>query len=122
MNTLEAINTAIAAHGKWKDRLKQAIQDGTSAFQPTVVKTDNQCDFGKWLYHDVTTEQQATAYFEKVKRLHAEFHVEAARVLELALNGDKLNAEIGLGFGGQYAKISAALTSVLEQWHASVKE
>lgn len=40
------ITNAIAAHGKWKQRLIDAIENGNSEFTAQRLKVDNLCDFG----------------------------------------------------------------------------
>jgi purine-binding chemotaxis protein CheW len=107
---------ALAAHRKWKDRLRQAIDSGRSEFQPSVLKSDNRCDLGKWLYAEVPPAEQQTAHYQTVKQVHAQFHLEAAKVLELALRGDKAEAQLGLGSGSPFADASAALRAELLAW------
>jgi purine-binding chemotaxis protein CheW len=111
MNDSAQINTAIAAHRKWKAHLQQAIETGTSGFQPSVVKQDNQCDFGKWLYHQIPPELQQSPHYQSVKQQHARFHQETGAILEMALQGRKAEAQQALGIGGTFAALSSALRS-----------
>jgi FMN phosphatase YigB (HAD superfamily) len=93
MSTTESITKAIAAHGLWKTRLKEAVATGSSLFRPDAVKLDNACDFGKWLYS--MTPAQRDAGWEKIKGLHAAFHLEASKILALALTGKKAEVVVG---------------------------
>lgn len=120
MTLKEQIKAAIAAHGAWKVRLKQAIENGNSDFKPDIVKLDNQCDFGKWLY-SATPEVKQSSFYDAVKKLHAEFHATAGKVLLLAVTGQKAEAEKAYGLGSDYAKISALLTNEMMKWNNSVK-
>ncbi|CAG0945159.1 Chemotaxis protein CheW [Anaerolineae bacterium] len=117
MNAHEQINAGLAAHRKWKERLKQAIANGTSEFNPTVVKTDNQCEFGKWLYHQIAGEDQQSSHYQTVKQLHTRFHLEAAQVLELALQGRKQEAETAIRIGSRFAESAANLMSAMLAWY-----
>ncbi len=112
----EAIGTAIAAHGKWKMRLKGAIESGTLDVPVATVRLDNACPFGKWLYGEIGAEDKASAHYEKVRELHARFHQAAARVAELALAGKKPEASAQLAMGGEFADVSARLTAALLDW------
>ncbi len=107
------VQAAIAAHGMWKARLRQAIADGRSDFKVEVVTQDNQCDFGRWLYGPTCLRD---GHHEAVRRHHAEFHRAAAHVLGLALRGHKPDAEAAMGLGSDYARVSAALTGELMRW------
>jgi len=49
MAQVEEIERAIAAHGKWKADLRQAIQTGTIDTPVETIQMVNQCVFGKWL-------------------------------------------------------------------------
>lgn len=88
MSTQDAIKAGIAAHGMWKQRLSDAIINGKSDWKPATVKLDNQCEFGKWLL-SCSPQEKSSPYFAKIKDLHAQFHEEAGKVLDLALRGKK---------------------------------
>jgi methyl-accepting chemotaxis protein len=109
------VDKAMAAHNAWKQRLLDAIRTGHSEHDPAKVSTDNQCDFGKWLY-SMPHELQRSEDWQKVRALHAEFHKEAGRVLELALAGRQAEARQSLEHGGEYARRSAALIEAMIRW------
>jgi len=106
---------AMAAHSAWKQRLQEAVRTGRSEFQPADVAKDNQCEFGKWL-HSLPLDLRQTEHYQEVRSLHAEFHKEAARVLELALAGRRAEAQQSLDHGGSYARCSAELIKALNRW------
>jgi hypothetical protein len=109
----EQVNAAVAAHGQWKARLRDAISTGSSEFQVAVVSQDAQCVFGKWLYGEGKTSFPSAADREKVRTLHAEFHREAAKVLALAVSGKAKEASLALEPGSPFSKISGSLVSTL---------
>jgi hypothetical protein len=113
----DQINDAIAAHGMWKARLNSAIDSGASEFAPEKVCTDNQCDFGRWLYSPTfTAADKAGAHYETVRKAHAEFHKVAADVLRLALAGSKDEARRLIGMGSRFGTLSASLTAAMMAW------
>ncbi len=115
MSMVDQINKAVAAHGMWKARLRNAIDAGKSEFTAGHVSADNQCDFGKWLYSLPAIDHQ-TAQWQKVRELHAKFHREAGKVLGLALSGNKAEADSCLAVGSPFAKVSLELTSAMMEW------
>ena len=116
--TVEHINSAMAAHRAWKTKLLSAIQTGSSEWTPRTVKTDNQCDFGKWLY-GCRPEERTSPHYSIVKKLHAQFHLEAGRILEIALIGHSDNAIADMA--GRYARISSSLVAELLKWKAELE-
>jgi hypothetical protein len=111
------IQKAIAAHASWKARLRTAIDTGKFDATPAVVRTDNRCEFGKWLYGpDFTAGEKETQNYRSAIELHAKFHQEAANVVDFATSGRKSEAEQALGMEGSYSKASSALTKELVQW------
>lgn len=120
MSSKEAITAGIAAHGMWKQRLIDAINTGKSAWTPATVQLDNQCEFGKWL-HSCPPSQRSPAHYAKIKELHALFHQEAAKVLELALKGKKSAAETAISATSKYREYSAALTREMMAWKSEAE-
>lgn len=112
---MEEIQKAIAAHGMWKQRLRTAIATGQSDVSVSDVCHDNQCAFGKWLY-TLDPATRSSNRWQCVRTLHADFHREAARILELALAGRKFEAEEALTFSRPFSDISAKLTAEMMAW------
>jgi hypothetical protein len=116
MNLQDAIEKAIAAHGAWKIRLVQAIENCSSEFNPTTVSLDNQCEFGKWLYGEIPPEARKSQHYDKVKTIHADFHKEAGRILNLATQGKKEEAQKAVASGSKYSLLTGNLALALGQW------
>jgi len=109
------INKALQAHGAWKLRLRTVISCGKSDFHPRDVKCDNLCEFGKWLYGPTLDAQvRAGMPYKVIKRLHAEFHECASKVLSLALNGQIQEANELME--GEYSERSEKLARALSKW------
>jgi hypothetical protein len=115
MNTVEAIDNAIAAHAKWKWRLQEAIATGKSQWHVADVRTDRACEFGKWL-RTLPPTQLLSVYCKQVRTLHAEFHLIAAEVLGLALAGRKAEATAAMGSGSRFLTVSSNLIMALSAW------
>jgi hypothetical protein len=122
MGLKEEIDLAITAHNRWKKRLRDAIAGQDIAFDIDKAGTDNNCDFGKWIYGDsLTVEIKQSEYYKKVKELHAEFHKLVKKVVELVQAGKKDEAEKMLSIAGDYSKVSSKLILILAEWDRSVK-
>lgn len=111
----DEIRKYIASHGMWKRRIQDAIESGTSEWTVAQVRPDNNCDFGKWL-HSMGPALQKQSECQTIKSLHAEFHVAAAAVLELALAGKKEQASAAIAIGSPFMTISSKLTQAMMNW------
>jgi len=115
MNKDEEITKAIGAHGVWKQRLKAAIDSGKSDTTVESVRVDNGCDFGKWL-HALSGSDKNSEHWKTVQSLHAQFHSEAAQVLDFAIKGEKEKAKSSMTLDSRFADISARLTAAMMAW------
>jgi len=114
MEMNEAVDKAIDAHGQWFLRLQQAIQTASSEFKPEIVKTDNNCVFGKWLYNEFPPALRALPVYSDIKNLHAQFHQEAAKILDAALKGRKDEALKLMAAGSPFKMLSGKLVLTLQ--------
>jgi hypothetical protein len=114
----EEIDQAIAAHGYWKAYLLNAIKTGQIDIPVEMVRSDNQCIFGRWLA--TCPLEDISHHFIAVKERHEEFHKTAARVVELVLAGKKDDAEKMMSPDGEYARISTELTLAMMAWKKSL--
>jgi hypothetical protein len=96
----------------WKARLRQAVRSGTSDLTVLVAGQDTECGFGCWL-HGEAQSQLPPADYELICRLHADFHREAAAVLDLALAGKRTTAEAAMSARSSFARVSSRLVSEL---------
>lgn len=119
MSDIEKITKAIGAHVQWKQRLRNAIDTGTSEWTVEHVAPDNLCDFGKWLY-SLPERERHNGHWKTVRTLHATFHGEAAKVLGLALGGKQGEANIAMEFGSNYVTISNKLTWAMMEWRKAI--
>ena len=117
--TLEnEIIKAIEAHWKWKMRLRSAIDSGKTDANPVEVAKDNVCEFGQWLYGStIPTTARASMDYASVRKLHADFHKCAAKVLDCVTHGHKAQADALMH--GEYTKVSGDLTAAMMKWKAT---
>jgi hypothetical protein len=122
MQKYEMIDKGIAAHASWKARLRTAARTGSFEVATGTVKADDQCEFGRWLYgKEFSAQDRQSEHYQSVKQLHAQFHVHAAKVVELATAGKKDDAEKEIGLGSRYAQTSTELTGAMVKWRESLR-
>jgi hypothetical protein len=123
MITKETIDKAILAHGKWKTRLNDFINGKAPDFDIAKAGTDNNCEFGKWIYGDTIDDNDKNSdYYNKVKILHTDFHKSVKEVAELVISGKKEDAKKMISdFSGSYSKISTKLILLLTEWDKAIK-
>lgn len=114
-SVLEEIKKARGAHAAWKLKLKTALSVGRSAFHSHEVKCDQNCEFGKWIHGPTLDFTIKTGKpYQVIRRLHAEFHDCAGRVLEHIENNNPQAAQ--RVFEVEYALISDKLSRALTKW------
>ena len=120
MSSHDEIDMAIKAHASWKDKLREAINSGECESTPARVKQDCNCSFGKWLHERIDPAAKGTPHYQKVKQLHADFHREAGTILEVALRGNKDEANERMRLGSHFVQVSADLTRTMREWQAAL--
>jgi len=116
MSDPSELNKAIKNHSVWKVRLKDAVDTGKSDFTPNQVRANHLCEFGKWLA-TLPYNEKALDEYKTIQTLHEKFHFEAARVLQLALNGQRDEAHVALtNITGDFMYTSALLINALTEW------
>lgn len=112
---IEQINHAIHAHGPWKLKLAVAVETGHSDIKAEIAECDDCCEFGKWIHgDDIPPALRAGKPYEVIRRLHAEFHRNAGKVLRLISEGRKGDATALLK--GEFDERSHILIVALNKW------
>lgn len=111
------VKTAIEAHVKWKQRLKEVVDGtGSEVLDPYIVARDDQCQLGKWLHSEGRKQFGAHPGFMPVVTSHARFHRCAGHTLQLALDGKAKEAEAELT-SGEFASASLDVsTQLMRLW------
>lgn len=116
MHIKEEISLYIAQHGMWKSRLLKSLETKSNEFDVNVVKTDNNCAFGKWLHGSISDNLKNSSTYTIIKETHAKFHIETARILQLINEGKMDEAKRSLQMDTEYAVISSKLTLLMMDW------
>ncbi len=111
---LQQIDAAVNAHSKWITELRIAIEEGSSVFDPDIVRADNHCEFGKWLYDDFPKSTESQELFDNVREVHAKFHRKAAHILQLAVSGSAEQALKLMDYQGEFMRLSGELILLLK--------
>jgi hypothetical protein len=91
--TDRVLASAIATHADWKNELVHAIVCGSAPHSPAEAARAERCDLGQWLASiDLATDPDGGT-IETLRNLHDRFHLSAAKVLELALANQGMQAE-----------------------------
>ena len=111
------LRNAIAAHSAWTTRLRAAIAGGNLEMPVSTIRSDNQCQFGKWIYGpEHSPAERQSGNYRTAKQLHAQFHEEASKVAQLAAGGHQPEAERAMDSSSEYTRVSSALMNVLNKW------
>lgn len=93
----------------------EAIDTGQSEWRVANVRADTACEFGQWLAAVPLTDRLSDR-FKQVQSLHAEFHLLASNVLELALSGRTKEATAAMALGSRFAVVSSSLVMTVTAW------
>jgi hypothetical protein len=115
MLTKEEIDKGMAVHSRWKERLLDAISNQRTELNPELIKTEKNCEFGRWLT-GLEKEGTQSEDYKTIKALHIEFHKTASEILSLAARGKRQEALNKFQSGGQYSIISGKLVLALRAW------
>jgi len=116
----ETLLNAIATHSGWTTKLRAMIESGKINTTAGTIKLEEQCEFGRWLDgSQFSGAENQTEQYRQVRKLHARFHEEAARIVQLAVSRQKREAESAMSPSSEYAHISSALTEALRTWSAA---
>jgi len=106
------IYTAIVAHTVWKKRLREVIETGVNTYDTNP----EHCKFGEWL-REKYDELSEYEIYETVRNLHYEFHGEAEKIIQLALDGKTAEASAAIEYGSNFDKTSRKLIQSILDWH-----
>lgn len=117
MANVGELDKAIGSHGTWKLRLQLVIATGETDTPVEILRQDDQCAFGKWLYGPAfASMDKASVHYKMVKDFHAEFHRMAAHVATMATDGKNQEAKEMLRHYDEFSELSTRLTRVMVEW------
>lgn len=107
---------AVLAHQQWKADFERAIRAGGEGFDPESVRHDDRCQLGQWLRGAGKAAMNNSTAHGMLVDVHAEFHLAAARVLELAQAERPTDAVYEMEVGSPYSRWSATLLVALQRY------
>lgn len=105
-------DNAIQAHGAWKQKLSNYIQNPDKSLKHEDVCLDNKCPLGKWIYGEGSKYSHLNE-FQKLKPAHAKFHKEAAEIVKKANSGAKVTEEMALSASSPFTNASKEVASII---------
>lgn len=105
-------DAAIKAHVAWKTRLSNYIENPDGSITQSDIKPDHLCVLGKWIY-SCPVELESDKDFIELKEVHRKFHICAAGILRRADLGEKMDKELSLFAGSEYAELSDQVVSLI---------
>lgn len=82
------LGLAVQSHIVWRDRLREQVRSGELAdLDPDLVGSDHQCPIGQWLYGAGRLRWAWLDSYERLRRIHAEFHRVAGQIVREAARG-----------------------------------
>ena len=109
----DVLDKGFAVHATIKAQLIKVI-NGEEEANPHIIKTDNNCIVGDWLYGPGSEFEDLPEY-QALKEIHAQFHVEAYNALILNKTGKTTEANDYISSGPfelQSQKMKAAFRAL----------
>lgn len=117
---VQQVDAAIAAHSRWKFRLKELVESGRTDIDSATATRDDLCRLGKWLqsYEPMAIER---GIYREVCTRHTSFHRAIGDVLQLATAGRRKDAEASMEIGSAFSKLSSELIASLMEWRQLIR-
>ncbi|MGA8010116.1 MAG: CZB domain-containing protein [Thiomonas sp.] len=114
---------AIAAHQRWKIRLKEVVGgQSKEALDPAVVGRCDVCVLGQWLAVQGNDPRIPFDVMTRLTQEHAEFHKLAADIIRLSDQGLHRQALDALRTDAPYNRSSHRVTKLLSQLYFELSE
>ena len=110
---------AIAAHSKWKAKLRSYIASPDGSLSAPEIALDNRCELGKWVAGE-GAKYSSLSEFKSLRSQHARFHKAAAEIVRKADSGQNIAEEVALGAKSEFSSASADVVSAIMSLKAEV--
>ena len=88
------LGQAVQLHLRWRNDLREAVEGGVAGnLDAAAVSADNLCPLGEWIYSHGRRKHGRLASFERLRRIHADFHRLAGQIVTDAHKGDTARVE-----------------------------
>jgi hypothetical protein len=99
---------AIAAHTKWKRKIRAQLADRPRSLSPDEISLDHKCTLGSWIYGNGTTYRLRPEYV-KLKYEHTRLHLVAADLVRRSNTGESVAAELAPCASSEFSASSTAV-------------
>jgi|CZKR01.1.fsa_nt_gi hypothetical protein len=99
---------AVAAHSKWKRRMRRSLAKHDGELNPAEVALDHKCVLGEWIYGEGAS-YCSLAEYAKLKYEHDRFHKVAAELIQRANSGESIDAELAPCSNSEFSTSSSAV-------------
>jgi Chemoreceptor zinc-binding domain len=110
---------AIAAHSKWKGKLRTYIASPDGSLSAPEIALDNKCELGKWISGE-GAKYSNLPEFKSLRSQHAHFHKAAAEIVRKVDAGHNVTEEVALGAKSEFSSASADVVSAIMALKAEV--
>ncbi len=123
MAMVNQIETAIHAHSSWKLNFTTSIFNGHfHGMTPESVADSYQGPFGDWIYYKVEPKYREGLLYTEILKTHETCHKEAGVILQMVLDGHKVEATQRMISDGDFIKLSDHLVSLLRDWQQELSD
>ncbi len=123
MSIVKEIETAIHAHSSWKLNFTTSIFNGHfHGMTPDSVSDSSEGPFGEWLYRKVDAQYRQGLLYTEIVKTHELCHKEAGIILQMVLDGNKVDATQRMISDGDFIHLSDQLISLLRDWQLEFNE
>jgi hypothetical protein len=113
------VSSALCEYTMWKLRLQVALETGSYNVVASMTRCDRSCEFGQWLHgSEIDAETKAGMPYKVVRRLHAECHEAASRVL-IQARADNMDRAQAL-LAGEFSERSDKFVRALMKWRGEL--
>ncbi|MDP3531787.1 MAG: CZB domain-containing protein [Alphaproteobacteria bacterium] len=102
---------AAKAHRDWNTKLRMYL-NGSGVLNPEDIQKDNLCALGQWIYGEGKKNIIYTEY-EELRKIHMEFHENAAEIVRLIDSNKKEEANLKLSADSKFRELSLKILTLL---------
>jgi cephalosporin hydroxylase len=115
------LHQALSIHVCCKEGLREAIETGIPHPPSGMIRSNVMCEFGQWLNSsDLSIEISSSQHHANIQKIHADFHIAAAEIMELVEIGETQQAKQMMLLGGKYTLQANKLKTEILNWVAEL--
>jgi len=110
---------AIAAHTKWRAKLRAYLAEPDGSLLAPETALDNICELGAWI-SGKGAKYSDLPQFQSLRSQHARFHKAVAEVIRRVDSGQRFAEDAALGARSEFSSASADVVSAITSFKAEV--